>query len=69
MKANLSNVLTSITDMQGKLREAWVNEQVAEEDIPESAKKPVGEDVEEEPAGKKKAAPKKKKVGRMSGLG
>jgi Poly(ADP-ribose) polymerase and DNA-Ligase Zn-finger region len=46
-----------------RVLKAWEEGQVADEDIPESAKKGSGgEDEEEEPKPKKKRAPPKKKV-------
>jgi hypothetical protein len=42
-----------------KVDKAWDEGHVAEEDIPESAKKPAGEDGEEEKPKRKKAAAKK----------
>jgi len=42
-----------------KIDKTWEDGHVADEDIPESAKKPAGEDGEEEKPKRKKAAPKK----------
>ena len=44
---------------KNKLSKAWEDGHVAEEDIPETAKKPVGEDGGEEKPKKKKATAKK----------
>jgi hypothetical protein len=42
-----------------RVDKAWEDGHVADEDIPESAKKPVGEDGDEEKPKRKKAAAKK----------
>jgi len=46
---------------QDKIRKAWEDGHVADEDVPETARKAQGDDVaEEEPKPKKKRAPAKK---------
>lgn len=47
---------------QKKIDKAWEDGHVADEDIPESAKKPAGEDGDEEEKPKKTKAPPKKKA-------
>jgi hypothetical protein len=42
-----------------KVDKAWIDGHVADEDIPESAKKPAGEEGEEDKPKRKKAAAKK----------
>jgi hypothetical protein len=44
---------------KGKIDKAWIDGHVADEDIPESGKKPIGEEGEEEKPKRKKAAAKK----------
>ena len=66
---NIKKSLTEMSELDGyddlhsedknKLNKAWEDGHVADEDIPESAKKPVGEDGEEEKPKRKKAAAKK----------
>jgi hypothetical protein len=65
----MKNTFESISDLDGyddmneddqaRLQTAWDSGHVADEDVPESARKPEGEE-EEKP--KKKAAPRKKKA-------
>ena len=45
-----------------RVRKAWEEEKIADEDIPDSAKKGSGEEEEEEAKPKKKRAPPKKKA-------
>lgn len=48
---------------QEKVRQAWDDGHVADEDIPETARKPEGEDEVDEAKPKKKRAPSKKDDG------
>ena len=65
MKKSLTDVseLDGYEDLkpedQAKITKAWEEGHVADEDIPETAKKPVGEDDEGEKPKRKKAAAKK----------
>lgn len=66
---NLKKSLNEASDLDGyddlssedkeRVDKAWEDGHVADEDIPESAKKPVGEDGDEEKPKRKKAAAKK----------
>ncbi|KZV91544.1 zf-PARP-domain-containing protein [Exidia glandulosa HHB12029] len=70
---NLKNKVGDVDDLDGyeelepadqeKIKTAWEEGKVADEDIPDSARKPAkeGDDEEEEKPKRKRAAPKKKK--------
>jgi hypothetical protein len=69
MKKSFSNAdeLDGFDDLQpgdqDKVRQAWDDDHVADEDIPETARKPEGDDEVDEAKPKKKRAPSKKDDG------